>query len=66
MVAVITYKNNYSSCLQPVVVITQPQDGAILNDSHLIVVGYASYEFGLNYWEEVIKAILLIFQQHHM
>ena len=51
VIATITYRGSYSSSLQPVVVITQPPDGAILNDSHLIVLGYASYEFGLNYWE---------------
>jgi len=37
--------------LQPIVVITQPEDGAVVTDPHLVVLGYASDEAGMNYWE---------------
>ena len=49
----ITYKSNGCpfSTLQPTVVITSPQDGSVVNDPHLVVLGYASDERGMNYWE---------------
>jgi len=37
--------------LQPIVVITQPEDGAVVTDPHLTVLGYATDEAGMNYWE---------------
>ena len=33
------------------VVITSPEDGAVVTDPHLIVLGYATDEAGMNYWE---------------
>ena len=53
IIAKITYKSNESIAptLQPIVVITQPEDGAVVTDPHLVVLGYASDEIGMNYWE---------------
>ncbi len=53
VIARITYRSNefISSSLQPLVVITQPEDGAVVTDPHLVVLGYASDEAGMNYWE---------------
>ena len=53
VVARITYRSNVRSIqtLQPIVVITQPQDGAVVTDPHLVVRGYAMDEAGMNYWE---------------
>jgi len=55
VVASITYSSNERSsktfALQPIVVITQPQDGAVVTDPHLVVLGHASDESGMNYWE---------------
>ncbi|HHH84009.1 MAG TPA: hypothetical protein ENL29_00905 [Thermoplasmatales archaeon] len=55
VVASITYSSNERSsttfALQPIVVITQPEDGAVVTDPHLVVLGYASDESGMNYWE---------------
>jgi len=55
VVASITYSSNEHSsttfALQPIVVITQPEDGAVVTDPHLVVLGYASDESGMNYWE---------------
>lgn len=53
IIAKITYKSNESIAptLQPTVVITQPEDGAVVTDPHLVVLGYASDEIGMNYWE---------------
>lgn len=53
VVAKIVYKSNENivSALQPIVVITQPEDGAVVTDSHLVVLGYATDEAGMNYWE---------------
>ena len=42
---------NIVSSLQPVVVITSPPDGATVTDPHLVVLGYAADEAGMNYWE---------------
>ena len=53
VVASITYRSNecYLSALQPVVVITQPDDGTIVTDPNLVVLGYATDESGMDYWE---------------
>ncbi len=53
VVATITYKSNESiaTTLQPIVVITSPEDGAVVNEAHLVVLGYATDEAGMNYWE---------------
>lgn len=53
VVATITYKSNerIATTLQPLVVITQPENGAVVTDPHLVVLGYASDEAGMNYWE---------------
>jgi len=53
VVASITYRSNECPMptLQPFVVITQPEDGAVVTDPHLVVLGYASDEDGMNYWE---------------
>ena len=53
VIATITYKSNECSIatLQPIVVITQPADGAVVTDPHLTVLGYATDEIGMNYWE---------------
>ena len=40
-----------TNILQPAVVITSPEDGAVVTDPHLTVLGYASDEAGMNYWE---------------
>ena len=40
-----------SSSLQPTVVITQPADGAVLHTRDVTVLGYATDETGMNYWE---------------
>ncbi len=37
--------------LQPTVIITQPADGAVFNTRDVTVLGYASDENGMNYWE---------------
>jgi|GEM_PF-3558157 len=51
--AKITYRSNNvtTATLQPIVVITQPEDGAVVTDPHLVVLGYAMDEAGMNYWE---------------
>jgi len=53
VIAKITYRSNNvtTATLQPMVVITQPQDGAVVTDPHLVVLGYAMDEAGMNYWE---------------
>ena len=53
VVASITYKSSEYpiATLQPIVVITQPEDGAVVTDPHLVVLGYATDENGMNYWE---------------
>ncbi|MCD6481127.1 MAG: hypothetical protein J7L31_02500 [Thermoplasmata archaeon] len=53
VVATIIFRDNNCplSTLQPVVVITQPEDGAVVTDPHLVVLGYASDDNGMNYWE---------------
>lgn len=53
VVASITYRSNkcLATNLQPTVVITQPEDGAVLTDPNLVVLGYASDENGMDYWE---------------
>ncbi len=53
VVATIIFTDNNCSLstLQPIVVITQPEDGAVVTDPHLVVLGYASDENGMNYWE---------------
>ena len=53
VIAEIIYKSNESLLpgLQPTVVITSPEDGAVVTDPHLVVLGYASDESGMNYWE---------------
>ena len=53
VIAKITYRNEECpiSTLQPIVVITQPEDGAVVTDPHLVVLGYAIDEAGMNYWE---------------
>jgi len=42
---------NGAISLQPVVIITSPEDGAILHESNVTVTGYASDENGMEYWE---------------
>ena len=53
VIAKITYRNEECpiSTLQPIVVITQTEDGAVVTDPHLVVLGYAIDEAGMNYWE---------------
>jgi len=51
-VGVITKTANITSLQNLVtVVITSPEDGAIVTDPHLVVLGYAIDEAGMNYWE---------------
>lgn len=45
------FKKSVPGSLQPIVVITNPANGAVLTDPHLTVEGYAADETGMNYWE---------------
>ena len=44
-------KNFITNILQPIVIITSPEDGAVVTDPHLTVLGHATDEAGMNYWE---------------
>ncbi|MCD6222435.1 MAG: hypothetical protein J7K12_01965 [Thermoplasmata archaeon] len=42
---------NWNTGAQPTVVITQPEDGAVLTESNVVVTGYAYDESGMDQWE---------------